>query len=1014
MSEANVRLSLRFGAFELDLAAGRLLRHGRAVHLTPKALALLDLLASRSGELVTKRELFASLWPGTVVTDFALSRCIRELRSALADDARRPQFLETVHRRGFRFVAEVARSQAGGGAQSLFVGRDRELRAARDWLERRSAGAPKLLRISGEPGVGKTRLAREIAEHAARAGASVLWSATPGDEGAPPYAVWRQILEGDPAARAPAARSTRAGSQWEIEPLAGRQRAFELVERRLAALTAQRPALLVLDDLHGADGDSLHLLDHLVHDVENPRLAIVCTLRDVGAPANAALQRALGVDPTPAHASLALRGLAPEAVAALLAARVGSERARTFAALAHDKSGGNPLYLGELVASVPHDPQAAAMAPGVPETLRQLIAQRLERVSALCADVLAATAVVGSSSALALIADVTELPAATLAAGVEEAVAQRLLARESGALRVRFSHGVVREVVYERTTPGLRARLHRRVARALEQGAGGDGAASASLLAHHFGRAVIGGETARAIHYALRAGGQALRSYAFEEAAGHFENALDAFEAEDPLDSVRAARAAMAAARAQALCARGERALALASRAVELARRSGSARMLREAAVVFCELQPSYGRDPRAVALLDAALRRSGDRDPALRSRLISLRGMMAFVDADPATHRSASRRALAAARRSGDSGALLEALRVRSLALNQPATQAAWRKCYAERIALAAAAGNEIHGFEARQHRLEHHQQLGEMACVANDIEEMEQIARRVRSPSMAASLLRIRANLAIARGPIAEARELAERALAAGERVDAQESWAIAQLQIGSVTGFEDLFGDVAANVHRGTHTHPQISLFRTSEIFLLAQSGARAEAEARLRALARDGFAGLSQDVSYPLSLSNLALSAALLRCCDAAEALIDRLQPYAGRTLTLLSVYSAGCASRFLGVLSALLGRWDEAAAHFEVALAVDTATGARVWAAHDALEYARFLAARGGATNGARACQLGREALAASQALGLALVARGARELLATLGVERTEAELQRGPRAAAQSPRGPS
>ena len=993
MVAANPHEILCFDAFELDPAGAQLLRRGQPVHLTPKAFALLQLLASRPSELVSKREIFAALWPGVAVTDFALSRCVHELRAALADDARSPRFLETVHRRGFRFLAPVARPHAGA-ARALFVGRERELAAARDWLSRASSGPVKLLRISGEPGVGKTRLAREVAELAARGGASVLWSATPGDEGAPAYDVWRQILEGDGRAGAARTRSGVERGARALDPLGARQRAFETVEQRLGALTAQRPALFVLDDLHGADRDSLHLLDHLVHDVENPRLAIVCTLRDVGAPANEALLRALSGNASPEHATLELRGLSLEAVARLLAARVGEERARQFSAVAHDKSGGNPLYLNELALLVPRDPAAAALEPGVPETIRQLIARRLEQISPLCADVLAASAVAGSDVPIALLREVTALTAEALGAGIEEALAQRLLARSASTpQRVRFWHGVVREVVYERATPGVRARLHRRVAHALERDATGGEARSASALAHHFGRALIGGETEKAIHYALRAGEEALLGYAFEEAASHYENALDALEAGDPLDVARASRAAMAAARAHALCARPGRALALASHAVELARRSRSARLFREAAVVFCELQPSYARDPRAPQLLDEALARAGERDLAVRARLVALRGLMAFLDADRVGHERSSRSALELARRCGDARALLEALRVRSLALNHPASEADWRSCYEERIALAAACGDEIHSFEARLHRLEHRLQHGDTTGVAEDLKQMEEIAERVRSPSMAASLLRIRASLAISTGPVAEARRLAERAFAAGRRVDSEESWAIAQLQIGSTAVFADQQGELASEIRRGTHTHPQISLFRTSEIFLLTESGATAEAESRLRALAKDDFRALINDVSSAVALSNLAIPCARLGCRDVAPLLLERIRPYAGRTLTLLSVYSAGCASRFLGVLASCLDREAEADSHFETALAVERASGARLWEAHTALEYARALSARSarrGSGHSARALDLARRALAASEQLGIALTARGARELIADL------------------------
>jgi len=987
MPTASPNESLRFGAFALDLPGAQLLRGSQPIHLTPKALALLQLVASRPGELVTKREIFTALWPGTAVTDFALSRCVHELRAALGDAPRSPRFLETVHRRGFRFVAAVVQTGSSGAVQAPFVGRERELAAAGEWLRRTSSGPVKLLRISGEPGVGKTRLAGEIAQLATRAGRSVLWSATPGDEGAPPYEVWRQILESVHAPPLPGGGRKRSA----LDPLGGRQRAFETVVERLAALTAQRPVLLVLDDLHGADRDSLHLLGHFAHDAANPRLAIVCTLRDVGAPANEALERALGGEPTPERAALDLRGLSQDAVEQLLASRVGGERARQFCAVAHDKSGGNPLYLSELALLVPSDPAAGALAPGVPETIRQLIARRLEQISPACADVLAATAVAGSEIPLALLRDVTELERDALAVGIEEAVEQRLLARaEHAQPRVRFWHGVVREVVYERASPGLRARLHRRVARALERDGGAAGGRRASALAHHYGRAVIGGGTEKAIHYALRAGDQALLAYAFEEAASHYENALDALEAGDPLDAERACRAAMAAARAHALCARGGRALALASRATLLARRIRSARLFREAVVVFCELQPAYARDPRAPALLEEALARAGARDLAVRARLVALRGMMAFVDANRAAHERESGAALALAHRSKDAGALLEALRVRSLALRSPSSEAEWRDCYEERIALAERSGNAIHAFEARQHRLEHRLQLGEMVGVAEDLKRMGEIADRVRSPGMVAELLRIQACLAIARGPVSEARRLSELAYAAGLRVDAEESWAIAQLQVGSAIGFEDRYEDLAPGVRRGTHSHPQISLFRASEIFLLAESGEHAEAERRLRELARDDFAALSNDVSSAVSLSNLAFSCARIGCRDLSEQLIERLRPHAGRSLTLLSVYSAGCASRCLGVLASSLGRDEEADAHFETALAVDRATGAWIWEAHSLLDYARALAARGQPHAG-RARELAKRALAASEGLGIALTTRGARELLARLG-----------------------
>ena len=109
---------LRFGPYRLDLGATQLWRDTLEVKLTPKALALLQTLVTRSGQVVTKDELFQAVWPDTVVSDDALTSCMQELRRALRDDARQPRYIETVHRRGFRFIGKVVSDQSSVGSQT--------------------------------------------------------------------------------------------------------------------------------------------------------------------------------------------------------------------------------------------------------------------------------------------------------------------------------------------------------------------------------------------------------------------------------------------------------------------------------------------------------------------------------------------------------------------------------------------------------------------------------------------------------------------------------------------------------------------------------------------------------------------------------------------------------------------------------------------------------------------------------------------------------------------------------
>src|SRR5262249_16712830 len=103
---------LHFGPYRLDTATGQLWRHSQVIDLPPRVLAVLGHLVAHAGQLVTKEALLAAGWPDTAVTEWVLTTCMRDLRRALGDDARQPHYIETVHRRGYRFVAAVARCEA--------------------------------------------------------------------------------------------------------------------------------------------------------------------------------------------------------------------------------------------------------------------------------------------------------------------------------------------------------------------------------------------------------------------------------------------------------------------------------------------------------------------------------------------------------------------------------------------------------------------------------------------------------------------------------------------------------------------------------------------------------------------------------------------------------------------------------------------------------------------------------------------------------------------------------------
>src|SRR5215210_771076 len=165
-----------FGPFRLDPPNARLTRGRQAVPLKPKAFDVLAHLVQNAGRLVTQDELIDAVWPDTIVGDSSLKSCVRQVRRALGDRVRKPVFIETVHRRGYRFIAPVAagespptptppapvppaaRAADAPEAPPLLVGREAELRRLHDWLGRARAGQRQVVFVTGGPGSGKTAL----------------------------------------------------------------------------------------------------------------------------------------------------------------------------------------------------------------------------------------------------------------------------------------------------------------------------------------------------------------------------------------------------------------------------------------------------------------------------------------------------------------------------------------------------------------------------------------------------------------------------------------------------------------------------------------------------------------------------------------------------------------------------------------------------------------------------------------------------------------------------------------
>jgi len=275
-----------FAGYEFDEPRGELRREGRRVEILPKPFAVLHYLVRNRDRLVPKNELLDALWPEITVSDSALSSAIKQIRHVLCDDGTSQQFVRTLRGRGYRFVAPVQESRApldrpvteaappieGMQRGDVFVGRRRDLRRLVYRLESARRGRGGLVLVSGEAGIGKTRLLDRLAAIARARSVPLHRAWCYEGEGVPPLWPWEQVLAG---------LGEDLGRRLESADARNRFRLFESISRVVRRLGEEKEGLLLLfDDLQWADSASLQLLEFLMRDLPSSALLVVGAFRE--------------------------------------------------------------------------------------------------------------------------------------------------------------------------------------------------------------------------------------------------------------------------------------------------------------------------------------------------------------------------------------------------------------------------------------------------------------------------------------------------------------------------------------------------------------------------------------------------------------------------------------------------------------------------------------------------------------------------------------------------------------
>ena len=1005
----------RVGSAIVDPALSRLERNGEVLELQPKLLAVLLHLIEHRDRVVTRVELFEAVWPGVVVSDSSLTRAVSVLRTALGESAADSRVIRTVARRGYRLVAEVeelGERPAADAARAAdpFVGRDAPLRSLEQAVDAARAGRGRVFVISGDAGIGKTRLAEELAGRVRAAGGRALIGFCPSTGGAPPLWPWaralRELDEQDGAgaldAVAESARVDLADLLPERAPAAppaafagsgpARFAVFDALDRLLAALVSERPLLLVLDDLHWADRSSLRAFELVARGIARKRLLLLAIYREGEIDAEHPLRETLASLARGAEdPRLQLQPLGdPEAdrlVSALSPRALPPEVARAIRA----RSAGNPLFLRELVRAFTQD--GAPPAPGgpLPPGISELLRSRIEGLAPGLREVLVAGAVLGGEFELELLRELVDLEGAALSDALDAAVHRgwlRPLAR--APFRYGFAHPLVQEALRRAPPAAERASLHARaVATLTARHPDRLDPVIERLADHHLELARDGHPEARAAEYARRAAELAERRLAFDDAVRWFERALEALDFGAARDDALRGELLVGLARTRWIVGDRVGARAPADAAAALARRSGRSELLARAALVFWVRGASLqDRHPGALALLEEAERALRGSDGPLRAEVLARTAEHLWIDPSAAARTVAlCEEALDLARAAGRPETLYSVHYCTLFAI-WPELSAARRRALADELSvLSERVADPGARIEASVLHLTCLVEAGELEAADAEISRFEGEIERFEVPSFFRWYGPLyRAMRAVLAGRLEEGERLAFESFGLAQRAhvyDAPRAFAAQLFQIRTDQGRLD---ELEGPIREMTQRHPDDLSYVPLHAYVLAETDRLDAARPMFEAFvaryepSRDGNRGITGTI--------LASVCAALGDAERAGLLYELL---AGEvelvTVNLSAWLCQGSRHWPLGKLAATRGDLAGAERHFAEAARRNEAIGARPFLARTRLDHAR-IRAEAGASGDAR--ELARAALGAAREIGMARLAKQAEALLGRL------------------------
>lgn len=1003
----------RFSDFLLDESGFELKRGETAVRVERRVFDLIVYLIRNRGRAVTKEELVEQVWKQRCVGESVIARCVSSARKVVGD----PEAIRNIYGRGYRWVVHVdetppvneTKAASGlavkaveappvledGRPRDPFFGREHELALASAAIDDCRRGAGRVVLLSGEAGIGKSRLALEMASMARDRGVVVGWGHA-FDDGKTAYLPWWQAFRDLRESRrvppcADALLKFLEPGALEVPGTPSginRLRFFDGLRTLLRDVAALAPLAIVIDDLHHTDMPSLRLFEWLSEHVRESPMLLIGTYRDAELANDPA--RAAGIVRTIRSVvplTIEVRGLSTDEAARLLSQRMGRLCEPAIAETARGVTGGNPFFLMQIAPFLPAEAgDTVDLARMLPPRVRDAIIRQLDAVPAPCRTLLDAAAVVGFRFDLRVLTEAAGLPLPTVSALLETAVQAGLLERLApDANRFEFKHELVRQVLYEDLAVSERRKLHLKVGRALEHAPSIDRDARASELARHFCQASTDGDANQALHYASEAAAVALRQFAWESAVEFLELALLALERSSAAreDTFCSLLIDLATAQFRA----GSRALASETfaRAGELAKKIGDDDALIRIAVAFSAgihgMELSF--DTALVPLLETALRIE-NADTRSKALLHARLALALFWTDDHERRLSHARSARALSERLEDDDEVLAYVKAAELScLERPGSLEERLRNSAETIELTRRTGAYELCSLAHIMRLITCGEAGDFEGARRHALELEDLARRTREPFLGYVASSYKVVLTQIGGDLGALERLVEETLRAADamgrtsaRISGMNTLVWIRIQQGRAAEVIDVARECAAVAERAM---PSTKLLHA---LALAKAGDRPEALRVLGDMAAVESA-LRRDPTWLAAVALLAeLSFCLPEAAPPAE-LYDHLLPFRERFVPWggTSAFFLGSVERYLGLVAAARGSYDIALDHFAIAIRENTRIGAELAATHARAERATVLERMRSTKRSAEAAKLRAAALATANARGFGLLVR---------------------------------